>query len=33
LQAYRTALGLEGDILVIEPDGDFYKYLRSPARR
>ena len=33
LQAYRTALGREGDILVIEPDGDFYKYLRSPARR
>jgi membrane protease subunit HflC len=32
LQAYRAALGLEGDILVIEPDGDFYKYLRSPAR-
>ena len=32
LQAYRTALGREGDILVIEPDGDFYKYLRSPAR-
>ena len=33
LQAYRTALGREGDILVIEPDGEFYKYLRSPARR
>jgi modulator of FtsH protease HflC len=32
LQAYRTALGRDGDILVIEPDGDFYKYLRSPAR-
>jgi len=32
LQAYRTALGREGDILVIEPDGDFYKYLRSAAR-
>jgi membrane protease subunit HflC len=32
LQAYRTALGREGDILVVEPDGDFYKYLRSPAR-
>jgi membrane protease subunit HflC len=33
LQAYRTALGREGDVLVIQPDGDFYKYLRSPARR
>ena len=32
LEAYRTALGREGDILVIEPDGDFYKYLRSSAR-
>jgi len=32
LQAYRSALGLEGDILVIEPEGDFYKYLRSAAR-
>lgn len=32
LQAYRTALGREGDILVIEPEGDFYKYLRSAAR-
>ena len=33
LQAYRAALGREGDILVIEPEGEFYKYLRSPARR
>ena len=32
LQAYRTALGLPGDILVIQPEGDFYKYLRSAAR-
>ena len=32
LQAYRTALGREGDILVIQPEGDFYKYLHSPAR-
>jgi len=32
LQAYRAALGREGDILVIEPDGEFYKYLRGPAR-
>lgn len=29
LQAYRASLGREGDILVIEPEGDFYKYLRS----
>jgi modulator of FtsH protease HflC len=32
LQAYRNALGREGDILVIQPDGEFYKYLRSPTR-
>lgn len=32
LQAYRNALGREGDILVIEPDGEFYQYLRSSAR-
>jgi modulator of FtsH protease HflC len=32
LQAYRNALGREGDILVVEPDGEFYKYLRNPAR-
>ena len=33
LQAYRNALGREGDVLVIQPDGEFYKYLHSPARR
>ncbi|MFM2289919.1 MAG: hypothetical protein RL684_3062 [Pseudomonadota bacterium] len=33
LEAYRTALGREGDVLVIQPEGDFYKYLHSPARR
>ena len=33
LQAYRTALGREGDILVVEPDGEFFKYLHSPSRR
>lgn len=32
LQAYRAALGREGDVLVVETDGDFYKYLHSPAR-
>ncbi|MBS0388226.1 MAG: protease modulator HflC [Proteobacteria bacterium] len=33
LQAYRNALGHDGDILVIQPDGEFYKYLHNPARR
>jgi membrane protease subunit HflC len=32
LQAYRAALGREGDILVVEPDGEFYRYLHNPAR-
>jgi modulator of FtsH protease HflC len=32
LQAYRNSLGREGDIMVIQPDGDFYRYLRSSAR-
>ena len=33
LQAYRESIGREGDVLVIQPDSDFYRYLRSPARR
>jgi membrane protease subunit HflC len=33
LQAYRTVLGREGDILVIEPDGDFFKYLHNSGKR
>jgi membrane protease subunit HflC len=32
LQAYRDSIGREGDVLVINPDSEFYKYLRSPAR-
>jgi membrane protease subunit HflC len=31
LQAYRSSLGREGDILVITPQGDFFKYLQSPT--
>lgn len=31
LKAYRDSLGREGDILVITPQGDFFKYLRSAA--
>ncbi len=33
LQAYRNSLGRDGDIMVVQPEGDFYKYLRSNARR
>jgi modulator of FtsH protease HflC len=33
LQAYDHALGKDGDLLVITPDGEFFKYLKDPARR
>ena len=32
LQAYRNVLVREGDILVVQPEGAFYKYLHNPAR-
>ena len=31
LQAYRKSLGREGDVLVLSPDSQFFKYLRDPA--
>ena len=31
LQAYRAAVGRGQDVLVLEPDGEFFKYLKSPA--
>ena len=33
LTAYKSSLGHEGDVLVITPEGDFFKYLRSPSGR
>jgi membrane protease subunit HflC len=33
LQAYRNSLGREGDVLVISPDSEFFKYLNSPDSR
>ncbi|MBM4191711.1 MAG: protease modulator HflC [Gammaproteobacteria bacterium] len=30
IQAYKNALGREGDIMVVSPDSDFFKYLRNP---
>ncbi len=33
LQAYRNALGREGDVLVVAPDGEFFKYLNSSGKR
>jgi membrane protease subunit HflC len=29
LQAYRNALGKDGDVLVVSPDGEFFKYFKS----
>jgi membrane protease subunit HflC len=33
LAAYKSSLGHEGDVLVITPEGDFFKYLRSASGR
>lgn len=33
LQAYRQSLGLEGDLWVIGPDSDFFRYLKDPQGR
>ncbi len=33
LQAYRSALAREGDVWVVSPDGEFFKYLNSSGRR
>jgi membrane protease subunit HflC len=32
LEAYRKVLGRDGDVLVIQPDGDFFKYLHSSGK-
>jgi modulator of FtsH protease HflC len=31
LQAYERALGRDGDLLVVTPDGEFFKYLKDPG--
>jgi membrane protease subunit HflC len=33
LQAYERALGNDGDLLVLTPDGEFFKYLKDPDKR
>ncbi len=33
LKAYRKTLGRDGDVLVISPDSQFFKYLKDPAAR
>lgn len=32
LQAYERSLGKDGDLLVVTPDGEFFKYLKDPSR-
>jgi membrane protease subunit HflC len=33
LQAYRNSLARDGDVWVVTPDSEFFKYLNSPGRR
>jgi membrane protease subunit HflC len=33
LQAYRNSLARDGDVWVVQPDGDFFEYLDTPGRR
>jgi membrane protease subunit HflC len=33
LQAYRNAIGKEGDVMVVAPEGEFFKYLNSSGKR
>jgi membrane protease subunit HflC len=32
LQAYERSLGKDGDLLVLTPDGEFFKYLKDPSK-
>jgi membrane protease subunit HflC len=32
LEAYRKSLGRQGDIMVLAPDGEFFKYFKEPGR-
>jgi len=32
MQAYRRSLGRQGDILVLQPEGEFFKYLKESGR-
>jgi membrane protease subunit HflC len=31
LQAYKNSLGKEGDVMVVSPDSEFFRYFKSPA--
>jgi modulator of FtsH protease HflC len=32
LQAYQRSLGKDGDLLVLTPDGEFFRYLKDPGK-
>jgi modulator of FtsH protease HflC len=32
LEAYRNSIGKSGDVLVLSPKGEFFKYLKQPGR-
>lgn len=32
MQAYRAALGQPGDLMVIAPEGEFFRYMKQPQR-
>jgi modulator of FtsH protease HflC len=31
LQAYRNSIGRDGDVMVVSPDSEFFRYLRAPG--
>jgi modulator of FtsH protease HflC len=33
LQSYERSLGKEGDVLVVSPDSEFFRYFKDPAKR
>lgn len=33
LQAYQNSIGKEGDMLVVSPEGEFFKYLKDSGKR
>ncbi len=33
LDAYKRTFGNKGDVMLVEPDSDFFKYLRDPKKR
>jgi hypothetical protein len=32
LLAYERSLGKEGDVLVLSPDSEFFKYMKDPGQ-